>query len=65
MTAYTSLAFGIVGFLACLCCRDVDDKMNNKVSRIILSTVLQMLTMIQKIEVYLENTELADRNKYH
>lgn len=65
MTAYTSLAFGIVGFLACLCCRDVDDKMNNKVSRLHLFIVLHMLTMFEKIEVYLENTELADRNKFH
>ena len=45
--AYASLAFGIVGIIACACCKDVDHKMNNK------------------IEVYLENTEFADRNKYH
>ena len=42
-----SLAFGIVGIIACALCKDVDSKMNNK------------------IEVYLENTDLADRNKYH
>ena len=42
-----SLAFGIVGLVACALCKDVDAKMNNK------------------IEVYLENTNLADRNKYH
>ena len=45
--AYASLAFGIVGIIACACCKDVDHKMNNK------------------IEVYLENTENANRNKYH
>lgn len=47
MVAYTSMAFGIIGIIACACCKDVDSKMNNK------------------IEVYLENTELASRNKYH
>ena len=47
LTAYTSLGFGIVGIIACLCCKDVDAKMTNK------------------IEVYMENTELASRNKYH
>jgi hypothetical protein len=45
--AYASLAFGIIGIIACACCKDVDHKMNNK------------------IEVYLENTENANRNKYH
>jgi len=45
--AYASLAFGIVGIIACACCKDVNEKMNNK------------------IEVYLENTENAKRNKYH
>ncbi|KAH8655079.1 fungal trichothecene efflux pump [Tricladium varicosporioides] len=44
---WAGLGFGIVGILACLCCKDVDAKMTNK------------------IEVYLENTDLADRNKYH
>ncbi|RDW77006.1 hypothetical protein BP6252_05059 [Coleophoma cylindrospora] len=44
---YASVAFGIVGIIACLCCKDVDHKMTNK------------------IEVYLENTELAGRNKHH
>ncbi|OAL40089.1 hypothetical protein AYO20_00507 [Fonsecaea nubica] len=47
MVAFASLAFGIVGIIACMCCKDVDKKMNNK------------------IEVYLENTEYASRNKYH
>ncbi|KAL5387157.1 peroxiredoxin prx5 [Paraphaeosphaeria sporulosa] len=47
LVAFASLAFGCVGIIACLCCKDVDKKMNNK------------------IEVYLENTEYADRNKYH
>ncbi|KAI9878049.1 MAG: peroxiredoxin prx5 [Pleopsidium flavum] len=47
MVAFTSLAFGIIGIIACACCKDVDSKMTNK------------------IEVYLENTELANRNKYH
>ena len=45
--AYASLAFGIIGIIACACCKDVDHKMNNK------------------IEVYLENTDMASRNKYH
>ncbi|KAL4938766.1 hypothetical protein BDV06DRAFT_231538 [Aspergillus oleicola] len=47
VVAMVSMAFGIVGLGACLCCKDVDSKMTNK------------------IEVYLENTDLSDRNKYH
>ncbi|KAF1985674.1 MFS general substrate transporter [Aulographum hederae CBS 113979] len=47
LIAYVSLAFGVVGIIASLCCKDVDAKMTNK------------------IEVYLENTEYADRNKHH
>ena len=31
LLAFASLAFGIVGIIACLCCKDVDKKMNNKV----------------------------------
>ncbi|RFU26282.1 hypothetical protein B7463_g10045, partial [Scytalidium lignicola] len=42
---YCSLAFGIVGIVACLLCKDIDSKMDNK------------------IEVYMENTEYADRNQ--
>lgn len=47
VTAYTSLAFGVVGIVACLCCKDIEPKMTNK------------------IEVYMENTELGERNKFH
>ena len=47
LIALTSLGFGIVGIIACLCCKDVDAKMN------------------ETIEVFLENDEFADRNKYH
>ncbi|BCS23521.1 peroxiredoxin prx5 [Aspergillus puulaauensis] len=47
VVAMVSMAFGILGLGACLCCKDVDSKMTNK------------------IEVYLENTDLSDRNKYH
>ncbi|KIW78193.1 hypothetical protein Z517_08026 [Fonsecaea pedrosoi CBS 271.37] len=32
MVAFASLAFGIVGIIACMCCKDVDKKMNNKVN---------------------------------
>jgi len=31
MVAFASLAFGLVGVIACACCKDVDKKMNNKV----------------------------------
>jgi hypothetical protein len=31
MVAFASLAFGIVGIIASLCCKDVDKKMDNKV----------------------------------
>lgn len=31
MVAYASLAFGIVGIIASACCKDVDEKMNNKI----------------------------------
>ncbi|KAJ5179214.1 Major facilitator superfamily domain general substrate transporter [Penicillium capsulatum] len=47
VVAMVSMAFGILGLSACLCCKDVDEKMDNK------------------IEVYLENTDLSDRNKFH
>ncbi|KAJ5874568.1 uncharacterized protein N7529_002998 [Penicillium soppii] len=47
VVAMVSMAFGILGLAACLCCKDVDSKMTNK------------------IEVYLENTDLSDRNKHH
>ncbi|KAB5517489.1 fungal trichothecene efflux pump [Coniochaeta sp. 2T2.1] len=30
-TALTSLAFGIVGIIACLCCQDISPKMNKKI----------------------------------
>jgi hypothetical protein len=32
MVCMTSLAFGIVGLICCALCKDVDRKMNNKVS---------------------------------
>lgn len=47
LVALTSMGFGIIGIIACLCCKDVDAKMN------------------ETIEVFLENDEFADRNKYH
>ncbi|KAJ5958950.1 uncharacterized protein N7479_006100 [Penicillium vulpinum] len=47
VVAMVSMAFGILGLAACLCCKDVASKMTNK------------------IEVYLENTDFSDRNKYH
>jgi len=31
LVALTSMGFGIVGIIACLCCKDVDAKMNNQV----------------------------------
>jgi hypothetical protein len=31
LVAFASLAFGCIGIIACLCCKDVDKKMNNKV----------------------------------
>jgi hypothetical protein len=47
LTAYTSLAFGVVGIVACALTRDMEPKMDNR------------------IEVYMENTDQADRNKFH
>lgn len=35
MVAYTSLAFGLVGLIACLCCKDVNSKMNNTIETFI------------------------------
>jgi hypothetical protein len=32
VVAMVSMAFGILGLAACLCCKDVDSKMTNKVS---------------------------------
>lgn len=31
VVSLASMAFGIVGIIACLCCKDVDSKMTNKV----------------------------------
>ena len=31
ITALTSLAFGIVGIVACMCCKDMEPKMTNKI----------------------------------
>ena len=64
MVAMTSLAFGIVGLIACACCKDVDKKMNEKVLSIPPSYLVTQLT-VKQIEVYLENTQYADRNKTH
>jgi hypothetical protein len=47
VTALSSLAFGILAILACICCNDIGHKMNDK------------------IEVFLENDEFADKNVYH
>jgi formate/nitrite transporter FocA (FNT family) len=35
VVAMVSMAFGILGLAACLCCKDVDSKMTNKVSGIL------------------------------
>ncbi len=35
MVAYTSLGFGLVGLIACLCCKDVNSKMNNTIEAFI------------------------------
>ena len=35
VVAMVSMAFGILGLAACLCCKDVDSKMTNKVSDVI------------------------------
>jgi hypothetical protein len=67
VVALVSMAFGIIGIIACACCKDVDKKMNSKVC----ITPSRQLILPQKtnvkiqIEVYLENTEMASRNKYH
>lgn len=60
-----SMAFGVLGIAACLYCKDVDDKMDNKVG---FPLFLGRETADQpsaQIEVYLENTELAENNEYH
>lgn len=69
MVAFASMAFGIVGIIASLCCKDVDKKMDNKVR---LQTtaessdgVATFLTVVCQIEVYLENDKFADRNQFH
>jgi hypothetical protein len=46
-TALSSLSFGILGIIACICCEDIDHKFDNK------------------IEVFLENDEHANMNRYH
>jgi hypothetical protein len=47
VTALSSLSFGILAIIACVCCNDIGHKMN------------------EKIEVFLENDEYADKNVYH
>lgn len=47
VTALSSLSFGLLAIIACICCNDIGHKMN------------------EKIEVFLENDEFADRNVYH
>ena len=47
IVAFLSIPFGVVDIAACLCCKDVNLRMNDK------------------IEVYLENTEVAGRNEFH
>ncbi|KPI44781.1 uncharacterized protein AB675_8655 [Cyphellophora attinorum] len=47
LIALTSLGFGCIGIVACLCCQNIDSRMDNT------------------IEVFLENDEFADRNKFH
>jgi len=44
---WAGLGFGIVGIVACLCCKDVNAKMTDK------------------IEIFLENEEGGERNKFH
>lgn len=46
-TCLSSLSFGVIGIIACLCCQDIEHKMNNK------------------IEIFLENDENADKNRFH
>ncbi|KAG7133981.1 Trichothecene efflux pump TRI12 like protein [Verticillium longisporum] len=46
-TALSSLSFGVIGIIACVCCQDIGPRMNDK------------------IEIFLENDENADKNKYH
>ncbi|KAF2837878.1 fungal trichothecene efflux pump [Patellaria atrata CBS 101060] len=46
-TALSSLSFGIVGIIACVCCVDIGRKMDDR------------------IEVFLENDENADKNRFH
>ncbi|KAF2816333.1 MFS general substrate transporter [Mytilinidion resinicola] len=46
-TALSSLSFGIIGIIACICCNDIGHKMTNK------------------IEIFLENDENAEKNKFH
>ncbi|KAF2492231.1 MFS general substrate transporter [Lophium mytilinum] len=46
-TALSSLSFGIIGIIACICCNDIGHKMTDK------------------IEIFLENDENAEKNKFH
>lgn len=41
-----SMAFGIVGIIACLCCKDVDYKMTNKVRIQFLAIEFALITCL-------------------
>ena len=45
VVAMVSMAFGIVGLIACLCCKDVDYKMTNKVCDMSIDTSLREAEM--------------------
>ena len=52
VVAMVSMAFGILGLAACLCCKDVDYKMTSKVSASYdtsVSTILGMRRMLIKL----------------
>lgn len=47
--AMVSMAFGILGLGACLCCKDVDPKMTNKASIKSFSLALSVAALIIRL----------------
>jgi len=70
VVALSSLSFGILAIIACICCNDIGDKVRKQQptphSLISQGSITDSFSqMNDKIEVFLENDEFAEKNVYH